>query len=186
MSDSPVPASARVIGILAIIFSSLGLISALTNIGGMVVWRSFAGFGMAMSDIPPEFPTRLFGGALFLGIVGAVGGLAGSSLGLAGGIALLRRRPRAIPLMNIYAIVTIVLSVGTYIGSFAVARQIAGAISTLPEVGMTPGIGEAIRDLAVGLGGVFGFLGVVFGSAFPVIVLIMLNRDVVREAYKEA
>jgi len=182
LNQQKIPQTAKVLGILSIIFTSIGLIGALAGFAGVGFWGSMMEWGGELG-MPNEFPTQLVQTGLIIGIVSGVANLVANAMGLAGGIGLLKRKPWAIPASNIYAIMIIVLAVASYIVSLSLMGQFTDymqqfAMDPETQLGVT-----MFRRVGLTFGGVLGIVGIIFTCAYPVVLLILMNRDSVKSAY---
>lgn len=138
----------KVIGILMIIFGSIGIL------GGLIGLAGNGGGGDLFGDIPEYKTWRTI--ELLTGVLG----LAISILQLYAGIRLVGYKAGALGLAKAYAIVRIV-------------TEIAGAILIFAWV--KPMLDQAMP----GMGGIMGvamMIGLVFGLAWPIVVLALVTR----------
>lgn len=181
--DQKIPQTAKVLGILSIIFASLGVIGALASLAGVGFWGSMTSWAGELG-MPDDFPTELFRTGVIIGIVSAVANLVANAMGLAGGIGLLNKKSWAIPASNIYAIMIIVIAVASYIGGLSLTGQITDHMAQFSMDPQAELEVDIARRVALSFGSLFGIIGIVFTCAYPVVLLILLNRDSVQSAYR--
>ena len=147
----------KVVGILMIIFASLGLLGGLIGLGGHSA-------GAGMNDIPAlkTFNT--------MSLVVTVIGLGISVLHLVAGIRSVGYKANAPKLASMYALINIIVSVAWGVAVFAWLK---------PAIAKAAGPGSAVVSAAVGVGVVFG---VIVSVAWPVIVLALMSRPAAKQA----
>jgi hypothetical protein len=175
------PKAGRVIGILNIIFGSFGTFSGLVSILVFSVINSiFRGFS---PQYPYEFQAlaaamqNLFVIVIILTFIQF--GI--NIVALAGGIGLVRKRHWGILVSNIYAGATIALSFTVYFIVRHMMEMLLSSpsiVSTIPQEELF--ILDTLKNIVPGIAGVTSIL---FGSAYPVLVLILINRAKVRNYY---
>lgn len=181
--NSPVkrPRSATAIGIINIIFTGFGILGGIIGLGAFSILRTIAEkFGR---EFVPEYAVLMPMIRMFftLIIVIVLVQFIVNAAGMVGGIGLLKRKHWSILLANIYAIATIVL----VIANFFVFRQIFTGILESPMVLSTipPEERFAVDIVKKVVPGAAGIFGILFGSAYPVIVLALVNRAKVKDFY---
>lgn len=166
-----------VIGIIAIVLASFGLLGAVCVFGSMFV--PGMGFNPAMMPGGPGPANSSVDMAEWADImqfnnaVGGVMSLAFSVLEMIGGILLLERRRIAVSWLKAFAWLTIMLSIGFQIWSWS-----SGMMQQMMEFNAAiagPGGRYAVIG---GIGGVV--CATVFGLAFPVFLLIWFSRSKVK------
>jgi len=147
----------KVIGILMIIFASLGLLGSLLNLAG--------GTGNSLMREIPELKT--------IRTVEMVTGLIGLGYGilhLYAGIRCVGYKSNAVSLAKAYAIIAMVVVVINAILTF---------------VWMKPIMDKAFAGSGVNMGGMLGgfmFIGVLIGLAWPTLVLVLMTRPAAKAA----
>ena len=181
--NSPVkrPRSATAIGIINIIFTGFGIVGGFLGLGTFSILRTIVEkFGR---EFVPEYAMLMPMIHTFftLIIVIALVQFLVNAVGMAGGIGLLKRKHWSILFANIYAIATIVL----VIANFFVVRQVITGIFESPMILSTipPEERFAVDIVKRVVPGVTGIFGILFGSAYPVIVLALINRTKVKDFY---
>lgn len=144
----------KVVGILMIIFASLGLLFGLIGLGGHSA-------GAGLNDVPAfkTFNTM----SLVVGVIG----LGISVLHLVAGIRSVGYKANAPKLASMYALINIIVNVGWGIAVFAWLKPAIEKVAG--------GIGGA----AIGIGVTFG---VIIGCAWPIIVLALMSRPAAKTA----
>lgn len=175
------PKAGRVIGILNIIFGGLGIFSGFISIIVFGVINSLLR-GVAAEftyEIEALFVTmqQFFVIVLILTFIQFIINV----LGLAGGIGLVKKRYWGILVSNIYAGATIALSFAVY---FIVRHMMALFLSAPSITASIPQeelfVLDVIKNIVPGIAGI---TSIIFGSAYPALVLILLNRAKVRYYY---
>jgi len=145
----------KVVGILMIIFASLGLLFGLLGLAG----NSASTEGL--KDVP-EFKTYLT-----MNMVYGLVGLAISVIHLLAGVSAVRYKANAPGLAKLYGVTNIVVSVGWGVVVFAWLKPALEKAAG--------GIGAA----ALGVGVIFG---IILAVAWPVIVLALMSRPAAKAA----
>lgn len=145
----------KVIGILMIIFASLGLLFSLIGFGG----TDFSTEGLS-----PEFVDKLNSAKTFQ-LVTSVLGLVIGALHLFTGIACVRYKSTAPKLALIYGVAAILNVIIGLIVMYTFVK---------PALDVVPGAGAA-------LGAVFLIIGII-GMAWPIIVLALMTRPAAKAA----
>ena len=185
MEEVKRPGSGTVLGILNIIFCSFGVL-------GLVF--AFVGFGI-LNAIFGAFPIdsyasdydeavlvlqamrSFFSISLVITIIqGALNGV-----GLAGGISLLKSGRKSILLCNMYAIGTIVIVIAGFILNKYILHQMLDNLMLYSDLTSDELMGLNIAKRIIP--GFTGTISIFFGSAYPVVVLSLLNRKKVRDYY---
>jgi hypothetical protein len=175
------PKAATVFGILNVIFASMGILGGLGGIAVMAgvnsLIRGFAGFSMSEYVAVAEMAASLMTLIIVLYLVTVVIDV----LGLVGGIGLLGEKRWSILMTNIYAAATIALSFATYF----IVRRMMGVIFENPLIlEEVPPDERFIFSIFQRIIPAFtGVLSMIFGSAYPILLLVLLNRKNVREHY---
>lgn len=179
-----VPKTGKVMGILTIIFTSLALLGALISLAGANLANAVAQMGQSHAEMGTRQLESFFSATLTISSITTALQAGTAALGLAAGIGLVSGRRWSIVGANIYAVGTIVLAIGGYFVSLAVANQAMDAM--MAEMGSMSGSFDAFGRQFVGaIGGTFGLVGVVFASAYPIVLMALINRKSVRDAYME-
>jgi hypothetical protein len=142
----------KVIGIISIVFASLGIVCTPISLGMNAV-------NPASKKAMEMFPDWWHSYTLFTSFLG----IAFAILLLVAGISLLRRRPSGRPLHLIYAGVTVIV---TIVGTVVMVLMIN--TDSMPAAGRT--------GMMIGV-----VSGVFFGSAYPVFLLIWFLRPRIRD-----
>ncbi len=174
----------RVMGILTIIFASLALLGGLIGLAGAGMANAIVNMGDAYSGMGARQMESFFSTSMTVSSIATALQAGTAALGLAAGIGLVSGRRWSIVAANIYAVGTIVLAVGGYFVSLAIANQ---AVDTMmAEMGNAGPSFEAFGRQVVGaVGGAFGLIGVVIASAYPIVLMALINRKSVRDGYME-
>jgi hypothetical protein len=172
------PAAATVVAVISLVFSSLALLGSFFRVLGLALVRFLRIF---LESAPED-------GSLGLGPVAAaldslvsfsvfmtLMRVAAAGFGLAAGIGLLLRRRWSVPLATTYGAVSIGLSLIQYVFVAERIRQIGDTFGQLAS-GAAAGFVASI----VALLGAVGFL---LGSAFPLVVIVLVNQGNVRRYY---
>jgi hypothetical protein len=185
--EDGIPKTGKVLGILSIIFTSLGLIGALSSFAGIGIWGTMMSWASELGgefDPGSAFPMGLLRTGITISIVASITTLIANGMGLAGGIGLLNKKPWSIPASNIYAILIIAVSVASYIVSLSLMDNVMSAMQSLAMDEESRMVLSFSENFGMAFGGVFGLFGVVFSSAYPVVLLVLLNRVSVKSAYR--
>ncbi len=175
------PKAGRVIGILNIIFGSFGTFSGLISVLVFGMMNSI--FRGVLPQYTHEFQAlaaaiqNLFVIVIILTFIQF--GI--NILALAGGIGLVRKRYWGILVSNIYAGATIALSFTVYFIVRHMMEMLLSSpsiVSTIPQDELF--ILDTLKNIVPGIAGITSIL---FGSAYPVLVLILINRAKVRNYY---
>ncbi len=175
------PKAGSAVGIINIIFTGFGILGGVLSLGTFSILKTVLTkvgqeflfeYEMLMSSLATFFTLIMLIALIRLAI---------SALGLAGGIGLLKKKHWSILLCNIYAIGTIAV----VIINFIVSRQIMIGIFENPMIvsSIPPDQRFALEIVKAIVPGFAGVIGILFGSAYPVLVLILLNRPKVRDFY---
>ncbi|MDX1929378.1 MAG: hypothetical protein SFV81_22820 [Pirellulaceae bacterium] len=161
------PVTATVFGILNLVFGILGVCG---NIAGVGMF-AFMSSNLIDAKMKAEMNLQQFDDPVYFGILSAQMVLTGilSVVIIVSGIGLLKFKPWGRKLANFYAVAyLILLVVGTVVN---VIYSVIPAVNDAYDPNATPDqIGGAIGGV---VGGVFG---VCFGMAYPICILIFLNR----------
>lgn len=175
------PKSGTVLGILNIIFGGSGILGGFISIG------IFSFINNLFRSLVYELPSDFFWvmqtlGSFFtsLSIITAVQ-LVANALGLASGITLLKDRRSAILLSNLYAGLSIAIAIAGYFISINLVRGLFGNQELLSY--MTAEDKFMLNVIKGLIPGVAGIVGVLFSCAYPVVLLILLNKQNVRTFY---
>lgn len=177
-----VPTTGRVMGILTIIFTSLALLGGLFGLAGAGMWNAMTSMAETVPDAEFEIFTNVFSAAAGITTVVTALQLGTNGVGLAAGIGLVSGKRWSITASNVYAVGIIVLNIGGYVIAQAVATNAMNSMMSMYG-------GSDMRATMLGtelissIGGVFGFFGIVIGSAYPIVLLSLINRRKVRDAY---
>lgn len=163
----------KVFGIISIVLGSLGI----------------AGGGCGLISIPMNavaataaqqqggVNAATFGGPIAWQVFSQILAIAMAGLLLAAGIALLKRRPQGIKLHKLWAYIAIpVWLISTIIGTIF-AMQASSAATTAGGNQISPGMIAAF--MIPGL-----LIGLVFALAYPIIVIVWLNRPQIKAEYE--
>ena len=178
------------IGVITIVFCSLGILSVLYTIIGSLV---LGGPAQLMQQYRGLYANGLQTGGLYddvfritakyapVTMVFNVVALVIAGLGLAGGILILKPRPASLPLLRAYAIIDLVSVAVSLVWSVLLLSEIQGAMSHfVTSMDMPRGmdnVTNGIIQFAMYLGIV---LGAVFGFAWPVILLALCQLKKVK------
>jgi hypothetical protein len=172
------------IGILNIIFCSLGILGSLFSITSYLFINAFAGY---LSPPAPELSASLadrIAQMLRMSFILTFVGMAGQGAGLGGGICLLTRRRQGVILSDIYAGLAIAVVVGGMITSRIFIGELGNELSQI--IAGPAGAGSWIEPFLRMLVVVFvrsmqslSFLAVL-GAAYPIVVLALVNLPSVR------
>jgi len=183
MSDvrSVRPKSATVLGILNIVFSGFGILSGLISI----IIFSFVNtiFENLLYELPSEFfwMIQLFNPYFTSIAILTIIQILSYELGLGSGVTLLKENGKAVLVSNLYAGLTIAISLASYFLSLRFVQRFLGNAELLSNLSYEDRfMVNLIRSLVPGIAGVIGIL---FSSAYPALMLILLNRRNVREYY---
>jgi len=183
MSDvrSVRPKSATVLGILNIVFSGFGILSGLISI----IIFSFVNtiFENLLYELPSEFfwMIQLFNPYFTSIAILTIIQILSYGLGLGSGVTLLKENGKAVLVSNLYAGLTIAISLASYFLSLRFVQRFLGNAELLSNLSYEDRfMVNLIRSLVPGIAGVIGIL---FSSAYPALMLILLNRRNVREYY---
>ena len=149
----------KVIGILMIVFASLGLLGGLIGLAG--------GNGGAGLEQVPEYKRFMT-----MSMVATIVGLAISALHLAAGMSAVRYKQSAPKLAMAYGWVNIVVTVSWAVVVYAWVKP---AMERAME---HSGMGSAVGAI-VGFSVIFGTL---IGTAWPIIVLALMSRPAAKAA----
>lgn len=175
------PKAATAVGIINIIFTGLGILGGFISLGMFSMMKAltlrlgqeFAQEFGAMMPVIGTFFTLITVITLVQFVINA--------LGLAGGIGLLKQKFWSINLANVYAAATIVLAIANF---FVVRQIIVGVLENPMLLSAVPPEErfalDIVKTVVPGFAGVFGIF---FASAYPVLVLILLNRPKVKDFY---
>lgn len=174
------PKAGTALGVLNIIFCGFGLLGGIFGIIAFTLVRGV--FGIAMAYEPELQMVMSTMNAFFtIILVITIVQFLINGAGLTAGIGLLGSKRWSILLSNIYAIATIVL----LLANFFILRQLMDQIFTNPMImsemsGQDLMAFQTIRRLVPALAGTFSLI---LGSAYPVILLVLLNRKKVKDYY---
>jgi hypothetical protein len=161
------PVIATVFGILNLVFGILGVCGNISGAGMFALMSS----DFIDEKMKAEMNLQQFADPVYFGILSAQMVLSGilSIVIIISGIGLLKFKPWGRKLANFYAVAyLILLVVGTV---FNVIYTVIPALNEANNPGAAPDkIGGAVGGV---IGGVFG---VCFGMAYPICILIFLNR----------
>jgi len=181
MSDvrSVRPKSATVLGILNIVFSGFGILSGLISI----IIFSFVNtiFENLLYELPSEFfwMIQLFNPYFTSIAILTIIQILSYELGLGSGVTLLKENGKAVLVSNLYAGHTIAISLASYFLSLRFVQRFLGNAELLSNLSYEDRfMVNLIRSLVPGIAGVIGIL---FSSAYPALMLILLNRRHWRE-----
>ncbi len=154
------PVWPKVIGIISIVWASLGIFcTGCGALGGV--------FGMQALKANPEVgelpPTMEFGPVDFA--LGGIG-LALAILLLVGGIFLLSRKPSSRPIHIFYALASIAVSIGATVNAFGKMEAMNKWVQENPD-SMFAGAGSTGAPAMAG-----AFIGAVVGLAYPAFLLV--------------
>jgi len=181
MEEIKRPNAGTVLGILNIIFCSLGLISSLFSFIAFGILNAIT--GSIPVDPYNEFSAFMSAGRAFfsISIIITIFQTGFSGTGLAGGISLLQNGRKSIFLCNIYAIGTIVVVILNFVFSKLIINRLFNELIYYADV--TQDEIMVLDMLQRILPGFTGIISIVFGTAYPIIVLALLNRKTIREYY---
>ncbi len=175
------PKAASAIGILNIIFGALGIMGGLGGIAVMgftrTIFMSFAGGYWQEYDMIAVTLRSTLNIIIIIYVLSS----AVAVIGLVSGAGLLGRKKWSVITANAYAAATILLSIATYFfirRIFVVILQNPLLIDTIP-----PDERFALDILKNIIPGFTGAVSIIFGSAYPAVILALINRKNIREYY---
>ena len=174
------PKAGTALGVLNIIFCGFSLLGGIFGIIALTLVRGV--FGIAMAYEPELQMVMSTMNAFFtiLLVITIVQFLINGA-GLTAGIGLLGSKSWSILMSNIYAIATIVL----LLANFFIVRQLMDQVFTNPAIVSQMSAKDimafqAMRRIIPAIAGTFTLI---LGSAYPVILLVLLNRRKVKDYY---
>jgi len=175
------PKAGTAIGILNIIFSGFGIIGGFVSLGMFSLLKSILTafgdqllyeYGLLLSTL-----TSFFTIIIVITLVQFVIYI----IGLVGGIGLLKKKYWSVLVCTIYAGATIVLLIANY---FATKQLVVGALENPMVMNSIPANEVFILDIVKTVIPAFtGLFSIIIGSAYPIIVLVLLNRAKVKDFY---
>ncbi len=182
MEETKRPVAGTVLGILNIVFCSFGIVSVLFSFVGFGILNAIV--GSVPAEPYDEVATFLMAARSFFTISLVISilqaGLNGT--GLAGGIYLLNGGKRSILLSNIYAIGTIALVIISFILNKVVVNRMFDNLLVYSDLSSDEIM--AMNILKRVIPGFTGVFSIVFGSAYPVVLLALLNRKHILAFYR--
>lgn len=174
------PKAGTALGILNIIFCGFGLLGGIFGIIAFTVIRGV--FGIAGAYEPELQMVMSMMSAFFTSIlVITIVQFLINGAGLTAGIGLLGSKRWSILFSNIYAIATIVLLAANFI----VVRQLMERIFENPIIMSQMSAQDlmALETIKRIIPAIAGTFSLILGSAYPVILLVLLNRKKVKDYY---
>lgn len=175
------PKAGTVLGVLNIIFCGFGLLGGIIGILSFSLIRGI--FSIAMS-YEPELQILMNTMNTFFAIIIVISIVQFliNGAGLTAGIGLLGSKGWSILISNIYAVATIVL----LLANFFVVRQLMDQIFTNPMVlsELSAQDMTAVQTMRRIIPAFAGAFSIILGSAYPVVILALLNRKQVRDYYR--
>lgn len=174
------PKAGTALGVLNIIFCGFGLLGGIFGVIAFTVVRGVFGIAMAYEPELQMVMTTMSAFFTILLVITIVQFLINGA-GLTAGIGLLGDKRWSILLSNIYAVATIVL----LLANFFILRQLMDQIFTNPMIMSQMSAQDlmafqTIRRIIPAIAGTFSLI---LGSAYPVILLVLLNRRKVKDYY---
>jgi hypothetical protein len=193
------PTSLTVMGVLGIVFSSMSLLGALSSCGmaaclGTFIKNIFEKLPQAAADSLALNTAQLMQSvnefiqvmSIFLVAAGVLA-VAQGSLGLIGSIGLVTEKRWSKSLCTAYAIIQIVGSVASAIGSALVINP--ALQNYMEEIQSFAGSEYAANPLSGMYSGVFQLftstVGAILGCIFPVLLLILLNTATAKDHFQK-
>ncbi len=169
------PASIRVFGVLHLVFAGMGILGAIWSIASLFMQ---AGFGI-LPESDPHFQAqvRFQEQSGWTTWVTAAMGLGVAAVMIPAGIKLLRNRSDALRWSNLYAWSSIsakIVSLGLTVAVIAPAMRelVTSSMEGLPGGAESMVVGSMVAG---------GVIGVLMTLIYPVLTLILLNRQPVKD-----
>lgn len=178
------PKSGTVIGILNIIFNGFGIFGSIISIFMFSFLNSL--FKGLLSEVSADFFWIMQSMSSFFTLLSLVIAVqfVSNALGLAGGIALLKDNRNALLLCNLYAAISIVIAIATYFISLNMIRSLFNNPEFTRYLSSEDMFMLSIVKRVVP--GFAGFFSILMSSAYPVVVLVLLNRPKIRNFYQSS
>jgi hypothetical protein len=179
-SENRRPKAGTALGVLNIIFCGFGLLGGIFGIIAFTVVRGVFGIAMAYEPELQVVMTTMSAFFTIILVITIVQFLINGA-GLTAGIGLLGSKRWSILLSNIYAIATIVLLAANFI----IVRQLMERIFENPMImsEMSAQDMMALQTMKRIVPLLAGTFSLILGSAYPVILLALLNRRKVKDYY---
>lgn len=174
------PKAGTALGVLNIIFCGFGLLGGIFGIIAFTVMRGVFGIAMAYEPELQVVMTTMNAFFTVLLVITIVQFLINGT-GLTAGIGLLGSKRWSILLSNIYAIATIVL----LLANFVIIRQLMDQVFSNPMIMSEMSAQDlmALQTMKRLIPVIAGTFSLILGSAYPVVLLVLLNRRKVKDYY---
>ncbi|MCH7701510.1 MAG: hypothetical protein IID37_07460 [Planctomycetes bacterium] len=170
-SGTPPPAWHKPIGVIAIVFGSLGMLGGCSGLFYPKLMEMMA------SNVPREMEEQFKVAEDFAGwtIASSLAGLVAAAALLAAGIGVLKQRRWGITTARVWAVAKMVVVAATSVLTYQILQESTAAmLRTQGTQAMPPGFMSAVGAMSIGM-------GIMWGWALPVFLLIWFGRRKIRQ-----